>query len=266
MEIVLTTNPPRSFQVLSPGSRSVLWKAWRESRARFFCALVLLTSFVAYAVFTSPGFLTRYNTHFPDKPLLYSVYVWTGLFHYALEGLWVLAALVVALGGLAREKATGVALFSLALPVSRLKLFLIRAAMASVESIVLGLTSALLIPALSAFVGEAYPYTQALAFGLWMSGAGLVILAFGLLISEIFEGEFTAPVVGLCSLTAIFLGYRGHTLRGWNVFDVMSATASINPQTQLLTGTLHWLDLAACLLFSIVLLFTAGVVVKTRDF
>jgi ABC-type transport system involved in multi-copper enzyme maturation permease subunit len=266
MEIALIISRPRSFQIFSPGSRSVLWKAWRESRARFFCALVLLTSLVAYAVLTSPGFLTRYNTHFPDKPLLYSIYVWTGLFHYALEGLWVLAALVVALGGLAREKATGVALFSLALPVSRLKLFLLRAAMASAESIVLGLASALLIPAISALVGEAYPYTQALAFGLWMSVAGFVILAFGLLISEIFEGEFTAPVVGLCTLTAIFLGYRGHTLRGWNVFDVMSATASINSQNQLLTGAFHWLDLVACLLFSTVLLFTAGTVVKTRDF
>jgi ABC-type transport system involved in multi-copper enzyme maturation permease subunit len=266
MEIVLTTDFSRFPQLLSAGSRSILWKAWRESRARFFCSLVLLTSLVAYAVVTSPGFLTRYNAHFPDKQLLYSVYVWTGLFHYALEGLWVLAALIVALGGLAREKATGVALFSLALPVSRLNLFLIRAAMASVESMVLGLTSALLIPALSALVGETYPFSQALGFGALMSGAGLVILAFGLLISEIFEGEFTAPVIGLCLLTLIFLGYRGHMLRGWNVFDVMSATASINPQTQLLTGTFHWLDLAACLLFSIVLLFTAGSVVKIRDF
>jgi ABC-type transport system involved in multi-copper enzyme maturation permease subunit len=262
----LTISPPRSFQVLSPGSRSVLWKAWRESRARFFCALVLLTSLVAYEVLTSPGFLTRYNTYFPDKPLLYSVYVWSGLFHYALEGLWVLAVLVIALGGLAREKATGVALFSLALPVNRLNLFLLRAVMASAESIVLGLTSALLIPALSSLVGEPYPFSQALGFGAWMSGAGLVILAFGLLISEIFEGEFTAPVVGLCSLTAIFFGYRSHTLHGWNVFDVMSATSSINPQTQLLTGTFHWLGLATCLLFSIALLFTAGAVVKTRDF
>jgi ABC-type transport system involved in multi-copper enzyme maturation permease subunit len=248
------------------GSRSVLWKAWRESRARFFCALVLLTSLVTYAVLTSPQFLTRYNTHFPDKPLLYSVYVWTGLFHYALEGLWVLAAVALTWGGLAREKATGVALFSLALPISRLKLFLIRASVASAESIVLGLASAMLVPALSALVGEAYPFPQALAFGAWMTGAGLVILAFGLLISEIFEGEFTAPVVGFCLLTATFLGYRSHTLRGWNVFDVMSATGLINPQTQLLAGTFRGLDLGVCFFFSILLLLVAGAVVRTRDF
>jgi ABC-2 type transport system permease protein len=262
----LTTNRSRSYPLLTSGACSLLWKAWRESRARFFCALVLLGSLVTYAVLTSPGFLTRYNTHFPDKPLLYSVYVWTGLFHYALEGLWMLAALVVALGGLAREKATGVALFSLALPVSRLNLFLIRAAMASGESMLLGLASALLIPTLSPLVGEAYPFSQALAFGACMSVAGFLILTSGLMISEMFDGEFTAPVIGLCTLTGLFLAYRGHTLRGWNVFDVMSATASINPQTQLLTGTFHWFDLAACLALSVALLIASGAVVRTRDF
>ena len=263
MEIALTTS---SHRVLPFGSAPLLWKAWCESRGRFFSALVLLTSLVVYAVLTSPGFLARYNAHFPDKPLLYSVYVWTGLFNRTLQVWWVLVAIVVALGGLAREKATGVALFSLALPIKRLHFFLIRAAMAWAESIVLGVVSALLIPSLSLLVGETYPFSQALAFGLWMSVAGFVILAFGLLLSEMFEGEFTAPVVGLCTLTAIFLGYKSHTFRGWNIFDVMSATASINPQTQLLTGTFHWFDLAACLLFSNVLLFAAGAVVKTRDF
>ncbi|HEY2039214.1 MAG TPA: hypothetical protein VGG95_06090 [Edaphobacter sp.] len=262
----MTTNSSHSHRALPFWSASIFWKAWRESRGRFFSALVLLTSLVIYAVVISPGFIDHYNTRFPDKPLLYSAYIWSGLFHRALEGLWILAALMIALGGLAREKTTGVALFSLALPVRRLHFFLIRATMAWVESIVLGLASALLIPALSLLVGEAYPFPQALAFGVWMSVAGFVILAFGLLLSEIFEGEFTAPGVGLCSMTAILLGYRGHTLRGWNIFDVMSASVSIDPRTQLLTGTFHWLHLATCLSVSMVLLFTASAVVKARDF
>src|SRR6266851_1420977 len=175
MEIALIINPSRPYQICVPGSISVLWKAWRETRARFFSALVLLTSLVVYAVLTSPGFLARYNTRYPDKPLVYSVYVWTGLFHYALQGLWVLAALVVALGGLAREKATGAALFTQGLPVGRRRLFLIRASVAWAESIAFGLASAILIPALSAFVGESYPFFQALAFGASMTAAGLVI-------------------------------------------------------------------------------------------
>ena len=211
---------------LGTAGGAVLWKAWLESRGRFFAALVLLLSLVSYAVLTSPGFLARYNARFPDKPLLYSVYVWSGLFHYALQGLWVLVVFVVALGGLAREKATGVALYTLGLPVRRLHLFLIRATVAWAESIGLGLASALLIPVLSSAVGESYPLLQSLAFGAWMSVAGMAILAFGLLLSEVFEGEFTAPVVGLCTLTAVFLSYRAHILGGWNVFDVMSATGT----------------------------------------
>jgi ABC-type transport system involved in multi-copper enzyme maturation permease subunit len=223
-------------------------------------------SFIVYAVITSAGFLARYNTRFPDKPLIYSVYVWTGIHHYALQGLWILAALVIALGGLAREKATGVALFTLGLPVKRVHLFFLRAAVAWVESIAAGLASTVLVAALSPFVGMSYPFSQALGFGALMTSAGLAVLAFGLLLSEMFEGEFTAPVVGICTVTAIFLGYKSHTLRGWNVFDVMSGTAAIDPKTQLLTAAFPWLGLAICLLLSCVLLLATCVLIRNRDF
>jgi ABC-type transport system involved in multi-copper enzyme maturation permease subunit len=265
VEIALITDRSNSRKPFPSAATALLWKAWLESRARFFSALVLLASLVVYAVLTSPAFLVHYNARFPEKPLLYSVYVWSGLFHYALQGLWVLAAFMLALGGVAREKSTGVALFTLGLPLRRLHLFLIRAAVAWAESILLALTTALLISALSSLVGESYSPLQALAFGLLMGAAGLTILAFGFLVSEIFEGEFTALVVGLCSLTAIFLSYRAHTLRGWNVFDVMSATASIDPTTQLLTGSLPWLGLAACLVASLLLLSTTAAVIRARD-
>jgi hypothetical protein len=198
--------------------------------------------------------------------LLYSAYVWTGLFHYALQGLWVLAAFILTLGGLAREKATSSALFTLGLPVTRLRFFLIRAAVAWAQAIVLGLISAALIPILSSFVGESYPMPQALAFGALMTTGGFVILAFGLLMSEIFEGEFTAPVAGLCALTAIFLCYKAHTLPGWNVFDVMSASTSIDPTTQLLTGPIPWPGLALCLLIASSLIVAAASVIRARNF
>ena len=187
------------------------------------------------------------------------------MFHYALQGLWILAAFIIALGGLRREKATGVAPFTLGLPVTRLRLLLIRAAVAWGESVVLGLVPALLIPVVSSFAGETYPFAQALAFGAWMSAAGFVILAFGLLFSEIFEGEFTAPVVGLCGLATIFLSYKAGTLHGWNVFDVMSATTCVDPATHLFIGTVPWAGLVVCLLISSGLLLTAGITIRTRD-
>jgi ABC-type transport system involved in multi-copper enzyme maturation permease subunit len=262
----LTTNHFNPKLNAWTGRRALVRKGWQESRARFFCALALLAALVIYAVSTGPGFLARYNGRFPDKPLTYSAYVWSGLFHYALQGLWILAVFILSLGGLAREKAMGMARFSLALPVKRLHFFLIRTAIAWVEAIALGLSASLLIPVLSRFVGESYPYTQALQFGLLMCVAGLVLLSLGLLLSELFEGEFTATVVGLCGFTALFLGYKSHTLRGWNMFDVMSASKSIDPTTQLLRGDLPWAELAACLVISSALLLVAGLVIQARDF
>jgi len=99
-----------------------------------------------------------------------------------------------------------------------------------------------------------------------MTTGGFVILAFGLLLSEIFEGEFTAPVAGLCALTAIFLSYKAHTLHGWNVFDVMSASSSIDPATQLLTGAIPFPGLAVCFIIATSLMIAAAVVIRARDF
>jgi hypothetical protein len=108
--------------------------------------------------------------------------------------------------------------------------------------------------------------TQALAFGALMTTAGMVILAFGLLLSEIFEAEFTAPVAGLCALTAIFLSYKAHTLPGWNVFDVMSASTSIDPATQLLTGAIPLPGLALCLVIASSLLIATAATIRARNF
>lgn len=265
MEIALTTNHSEAQQRPWHSGRALIWKAWQESRGRFFAALVLLSALVVYAVMTSPDFLTRYNARHPDEPLVYSAYIWSGLFHYALQGLWILCAFVLALGGLARERATGVVLFTLGLPVKRLHLFLIRAAMATVESIVLAVVSSLLIPILSLFVSKSYSPLQALMFGVLMGAAGLVFLTFGLLLSEIFEAEFTAPVVGLCAITTTFLSYKAHAIRGRNVFDVMSGAAHIHPSTQLLTGALPCSGLFICGLVSLGLLCTTFAIIRARD-
>ncbi len=245
--------------------RALAWRSWRESRARFAAAFVLLAALVIYGVVTAPGYIARHNAHFPDKPLPYSVYVWSGFFHYALQGLWVLAAMVLTFGGLARETATGTALFTLGLPVRRSQLFLIRAAVAWAQAIALGVSAALLIPLVSRLVGESYPLDQAMAFGALMSSAGLAIIALGLLLSEIFEGEFTTPVVGLCAIATVFFSYKAQILPGWNVFDVMSGTDSIHPQTQLLRGTLPWAGLAGCACIALLLLISTTLLVQRRD-
>ena len=87
-----------------------------------------------------------------------------------------------------------------------------------------------------------------------MSFAGLAIVALEMSLSEIFEGEFTTPVVGLCAIATIFFSYKAHILTRWNVFDVMSAADSIDPQMQLLHGTIPWTGLAGCVCLSVFML------------
>ena len=265
METALTTDPFSHREKLLRTWRALAWRFWRESRTRFAAAFVLLTALVVYGVVTAPGYIARHNAHFPDKPLPYSVYVWSGFFHYALQGLWVLAAFVLTFGGLARETGMGTALFTLCLPIRRSHLFLIRATVAWAQSIALAVAAALLIPLVSRFVGESYPLDQAMAFGALMCSAGLAILALGLLLSEIFEGEFTTPVVGLCAITTVFFSYKAHILPGWNVFDVMSATTCIDPETQLLHGTIPWAGLAGCVCVAFLLLMCATFLIHRRD-
>lgn len=261
---LITDSPPRCEKAGSPWL-ALAWRSWRESRARFAAAFVLLAALVIYGVVTAPGYIARHNAHFPDKPLSYSVYVWSGFFHYALQGLWVLGAFVLTFGGLARETETGTALFTLGLPLRRSQVFLMRSGMAWAQSIALGVGAALLISLVSRFAGEGYPVGQAITFGALMSCAGLVILAVGLLLSEMFEGEFTTPVVGLCAITAVFFSYKAHIVPGWNAFDVMSASASIDPETQLLHGTIPWVGLAGCVGIAFLLLTWAILAVYRRD-
>ena len=97
---------------------------------------------------------------------------------------------------------TGTALFTLGLPVRRSHLFLVWA-LAWTQAIALGVGAALLIPLVSRWVGEVYPFGQALSFGLLMSSAGLAVLALGLLLSEIFGGEVVGALVLILEVVGV---------------------------------------------------------------
>jgi ABC-type transport system involved in multi-copper enzyme maturation permease subunit len=263
METELTTKT--SIRKRSP-EKALLWKAWLESRARFFAALVLLIGTVTYAVLISNSWLARYNLRHPGEPLLYSAFIWSGLFNWLLQGSWILAAFVLGLGGLRREGATGAALFTLGLPIGRSRLMTIRATLLAAECAALALLPSLLIPILSRIVGQSYPTSQALEFGVLMGCAGLVFPCFGLLLSTLFEGEFTAPVLGICIVATVFFGSKQPSLHRWSIFDVMNGASFIDPSTQLLVNSAPWLGLGICLLAAFMMLYAATSLLKSHDF
>jgi ABC-2 type transport system permease protein len=177
----------------------MLWyKAWRESRVRF-----LLT--VAVWVFLCVGLMFRARTGFPppERPdLPYSAWVWANIYGNMNPTVFIILVMVLGLGGLQRERPVGTAAFTLSLPVTRIHLVAVRAALGLVQVLILSFIPALLIPTLSPFLArQSYPVTQALQFGLLFITWGAVAFAVGFLWSSLFAGEFTGTA--LCVITPV---------------------------------------------------------------
>src|SRR5262245_65164347 len=124
----------------------MLWyKAWRESRVRFILSAAVLT-------FLSVGLMYRAQTAFPppDRPdLPYSAWVWANIYGNLNPTIFVILVMVLGLGGLQRERPVGTAPFTLTLPVTRIRLVIVRAAVGLLQVVILSLIPAMLVPTLS---------------------------------------------------------------------------------------------------------------------
>jgi ABC-type transport system involved in multi-copper enzyme maturation permease subunit len=100
----------------------MLWyKAWRESRARFLiAAFVLIGMCLGFVLFQN-----MLRAEIGAKT--YVGYIHKLVYAGSVRGLFLIFALVLGLGGLKRERALNTAGFTLALPVSRLRLVTVRA-------------------------------------------------------------------------------------------------------------------------------------------
>jgi ABC-2 type transport system permease protein len=249
----------------SGSCRALVWKAWRESRNRYFASLASLLILVGYAVLNGPQFLEGIAINHPDEPLTYSGYVWVSLFNFYLQGFWIACAFVLGLGGIWRERSTGLATFTLSLPVTRKRLVLTRAAVALVEAFVIALVPCLLIPLFSAMNGYRYPLLQSLTFGLLLAVGGLVFVCFSFLLSSLFGGEYTAFVLGICANGIIFFAFKARSIHRWSIFDLMSGARHIDPSTYLLKS-LPWGGLSISLLLSFLLLSASIQITRSRNF
>ena len=104
-----------------------------------------------------------------------------------------------------RERAHHTAVFTLALPVSRIQLITAHTAVGLAETAVLALLPALLIGLLSAVVHESCPIGESLRYSLLRLICGVFIFAVSFLLSVIVRGEYTAPIA---SFAALFMEAR----------------------------------------------------------
>jgi ABC-2 type transport system permease protein len=238
----------------------MLWyKAWRESRTRFLLsALTIVGACVGLVLYNQDA-----RAAFADKQLSYAEYIWRIIYHGGLRDFFVLSAVLLGLGGLLRERAHGTAGFTLVLPVSRSRLLVSRAAVGLVEVAALSSLPALVLPAVSPFIHESYPLSQALQFSLLWIVCGALFFALGLLVSVFVGGEYMAGLVSLMSVVtySVLVDLPGVEKFVPDIYDVMSGagTPDFRPEVSFLSG-----PLPLVLLMAIFLTACASVVIASR--
>ena len=162
----------------------MLWhKAWLESRVRFLLGVTMMTAVCAY-----------------------SVYAHRSAYQGIVRNVFMVLCFLLGVGGLLRERAVGTAPFTLALPVSRVRLMATRAAVGWLELVALAFVPLMIAMSLSPLVGDRFGIGQGVRVSaMWVTG-GSALLAVAFLASSLFAGEYTAFVIAWIVLFAHTIG------------------------------------------------------------
>lgn len=244
----------------------MLWyKAWRESRTRFALSAMALTLMSVAIVFFEK------ENRGPGEGISFAEYVWVFTYSTYAKDLFLAAALFLSFGGLLRERTTGTVGFTLALPVLRSRLVAVRAALGLLQMTVLTLVPAVVVPSLSPFMRESYPFRQAWEFGMLWVACGAIVFAVGFLLSVLLRGEYTGALASVAVLVGYFVVMNLQSVQRFpfiNLDRIMSGDDMpyFNEHTHQLTGPLPWLPLLVIMLLALGLLGFSSRVVEHQDF
>lgn len=249
----------------------MLWlKAWRETRLRFLLIALTLSALCAFVVLFEP-YIRQQQLPIPlhTRKGVYTEYIYYLIFAGTAKGLFAILVIFLGLGGLQRERAHRTAPFTLALPVSRLRVIGTQIAVGMIELATLALLPAILIPGLSTFMHQSYPLPFALHFSILWFLCGLVIFAASFLLSVATPGEYTAPVICYVALVVHTMvaawrplaSYRLNLLWIMGEFQTMHWDAAHN---LLQPPPLSWTRISVMASFAF-LLFSAAVRVTNRQ-
>lgn len=254
----------------------MLWyKAWLETRWRFYIGLALLICSAATTVFGYPkvvevleiapsiplgGELGRRVQEAIELARTFRGYVWSHGFHQDLAQAWVLFAALLGAGGLLPRQGTGGGLFTLALPITRNDLLKARAGVVLAELFVLALVPALLIALFAPAIGQRYPVGDALVHGLCLFVVGSAFFSLAFLLSTLFRDVWRPLLIALGAAMALGAVEQFRGTFGPGVFSVMSAESWFRH------GTLPWLGLLAAITASAAGLWAASSNFARQDF
>lgn len=251
---------------MSKSTGMLIRKAWLESKARFTAGAIVLTILGVSTVLRAPATIAGWERIHRGEQMSYPLYIWLSLPHGFLQFLWVIAAVILGLGGLLREDALGSSGFSLSLPVSRRRHVLTRAAVGTAEAIALGFIPWLIVVILSPLIQRSYPQSQALMFATMFVLAGLIFYALGFLLSHILRGEYAAPGVALAAIAAFYVFTKLPRFEFLNVFDAMDGKQVLVGHTFYLGSEFPVASITASLMVATALIVLSIVRVNARDF
>jgi ABC-type transport system involved in multi-copper enzyme maturation permease subunit len=252
------------------GMAPLLHKAWRESSGRFLLGAALLSAICVLGVFCRRSLMNVFapNEAFAATP--YIGYVYHLIYGGPGRGLFVILAIVLALGGLQRERLHRTVGFTLALPVKRASLVFAQALLGLGQVAVLSALPLLLLSVSSWLADVAYPLGQMLRFGLlWLAG-GSLFYALAFLLATLFASEYTALAASFVfmifyPITVMFPPLSRYPL---NVHHIMSGLAMpyFDANQALLVGAPPWALLVSMFAVAGVLLILAVQIVKHRNY
>src|ERR1700730_17226878 len=237
----------------------MLWyKAWLETRSRFLISLIgmviLCLVFVLYGD-RSPAYEVSSD---------YYNYVLFGG-HQILVMMWTLAVTLTMMGGLLREKATGSSSFTLALPVSRVRLMMVRICTGLIQAFMLAIVPCVAMFSVDRIFGKTHSVSQAAYYLVLLLGGGLLFFGMAVLVSSVIGGD-TAPVISFGAVIVTAVALSSVHLRRYSPWEFMTGLRYLNRQTNLLSFPIPWLQAAMYMLVAGLLLAISVIAVQRREF
>jgi ABC-type transport system involved in multi-copper enzyme maturation permease subunit len=202
------------------------YKSWCESRARFAIAAVLIAAAAAGFVLGESMFRSR-MVAVGGPVLTYVRYVDLRVFTGLTRALYLVLAIVLGLGGLARESTHGTLGFTLALPVRHSRHVTARTVVGLAELVVLAAIPVVVVPLGSLVVGESYAWSTAIVYaGEWVA-LGAAVFATGVVLSLVIRNEYAALAIALVGLRLVPRFVSLHTISALVVAIVALSIATV---------------------------------------
>jgi len=241
------------------------YKPWCELRARILLSAAAIAAACGFAVFLQESLQRGHDSQ------TYPHYLWTQTYNGLARVLFVLLAAGLGAGGLLQEREQNTVGFTLALPVSRVRVTMLRAAIGYAGVLLMSAMPALVLPLASPLVGQHYDFVEALHFFVLYACAGAVIYSFTFLLSHVMSGEYSAillAVPGVIAYTALIEILGLDRISSLNFLNVMSGSDMpwFNQNSGLFTGALPWVALVVMLLAAIALVYLVARRMHRREF